>query len=50
MTVRHGQRAGTALLNLRSFAVVIGAMVLGTALLSGCGNHVSAASTGALRE
>ena len=47
MTVRYGQRAGTALLNHRSFAVVVGAMVLGTALLSGCGNHVSAASTGA---
>ncbi len=47
MTVRYGQRAGTALLNHGLLAAFAGAVVLGTALLSGCGSHVSAASTGA---
>ena len=48
MTVRHGQRAGTApLLFYGLFAVFMGATVLGSAVLSGCGNRVNAASTGA---
>ncbi len=46
MTVRHGRRAGIALLYHGLFAVFAGAMVLGSATLSGCGNHVNAASTG----
>src|ERR1700677_2943341 len=47
MTVRHRRRAGTALLYYSLFAAFTGAMVLGSAMLSGCGNHASAASAGA---
>lgn len=46
MTVRNGQRAGTALPHHGLFAILAGATLLGTALLSGCENHVNAASTG----
>ena len=46
MTVRHGWRAAAAPLNYGLFAVFTGAMFLGTVLLSGCGNHASAASSG----
>jgi membrane fusion protein (multidrug efflux system) len=44
MTVRHGGRAATVLLYNAFLAVVAGAIVLGSALLSGCGSHVNAAS------
>jgi RND family efflux transporter MFP subunit len=47
MTMRHGRRAGTALLYRSLFTAYIGAATLGSALLSGCGNHVHAASDGA---
>lgn len=47
MTVRHGRRAVTALLYHSFFAVFTGAVVLGGAMLSGCGSHVSAASASA---
>ena len=46
MTVRHDLRAGTALLNRGLFSVFMSAIILSTALLSGCQNHASAASTG----
>jgi membrane fusion protein, multidrug efflux system len=46
MDLRHGQRAGTAPLHHGLFVLVTGASVLGSALLSGCGNRVNAASTG----
>ena len=46
MTVRHGRRAAATLIFPSLFAVVTGAAVFGSAMLSGCGNHVSAASTG----
>ncbi|MGB7267471.1 MAG: efflux RND transporter periplasmic adaptor subunit [Terracidiphilus sp.] len=47
MTVRHEGRAGTTLLYHGLLALFTGALVLGSAMLSGCGNHASAASTGA---
>ena len=47
MTVRHGWRAATALPCYAFSAVFTSAMFLGTALLSGCGNHASAATAGA---
>ncbi len=46
MTTRHGRRAGTALLYRSLFTVFMGTAALGSAMLSGCGNHVHAASTG----
>lgn len=44
MTVRHARGAGTAFLYNGLIAVFLGAVVLGGVLLSGCGNHVNAAS------
>jgi len=46
MAVRYARRAGTALFYQSLFAVTTGATVLGSALLSGCGNHANAASAG----
>ena len=46
MTVRHGWRAMTALRYYAIFAAFAAAIVLGSAMLSGCGNHVHAASAG----
>ena len=46
MTVRHGRGSGTALQYHSSLAAISGALALGGAVLSGCGNHVSAASAG----
>jgi membrane fusion protein, multidrug efflux system len=47
MTMRHGRGDGTALLYKSLFAVFMGAATLGTAMLSGCRNHVHAASDSA---
>ena len=47
MTMRRRRSAGAALLYHGSFAAFTGAMALGSAMLSGCGNHASAASNGA---
>ncbi len=47
MTMRHGRRAGTSLLYRNLLTVFLGAVTLGSAMLSGCGKHVSAASDGA---
>jgi RND family efflux transporter MFP subunit len=44
MTMRHGRRAGTAVLYGSLFLIFLGAATLGTALITGCGNHVHAAS------
>jgi membrane fusion protein, multidrug efflux system len=44
MTVRHGRRAATAHRYYALFAISTSAMLLGAALLSGCGNHANAAS------
>ncbi len=46
MTVRHGWRAMTALRYYAIFAAFAAAIVIGSAMLSGCGNHVHAASAG----
>ncbi len=46
MTVRRRRRAKTALLYHGLIAIFTGAMALGSAMLSGCGNHVNAASGG----
>jgi|HubBroStandDraft_5_1064220.scaffolds.fasta_scaffold11694_2 membrane fusion protein (multidrug efflux system) len=48
MTMRQGRRAGTSLhySSLLVFIVGVGALALASAMLSGCGNHASAASTG----
>jgi membrane fusion protein, multidrug efflux system len=45
MTVRHGWRAATAIPSYTFYAAITCAIALGSAMLSGCGNHVSAAST-----
>jgi len=46
MTLRPGRKAATPLLYYAFFAIFASAVFLGTVLLSGCGNHVSAASAG----
>jgi membrane fusion protein, multidrug efflux system len=46
MNAPHGRGAGTALLYKGMFAVFTGATILGSAMLSGCGNHAKAASAG----
>jgi len=46
MTVRGARRTGIAIPSHGLFAVFTGAMVLGSAMLSGCGNHANAASSG----
>ncbi len=48
MTVRHGWRAITSLNYCAIFVAIMGAIALGSGMLSGCGNHVSAASEGTL--
>ncbi len=45
MNAPHGRRAVTALLYQGMFAAFTGALFLGTVMLSGCGNRVSAASS-----
>jgi len=47
MNLRHGRRAGTAVPYSAFFVAITGAIALGGAMLSGCGNHVNAASAGA---
>jgi len=47
MNLRHGRRAGTAVPYSAFFVAITGAIALGSAMLSGCGNHVNAASAGA---
>jgi RND family efflux transporter MFP subunit len=47
MTVRHGWRAAIGLRYYGYFAALTSAMFLASVLVSGCGNHASAASTGA---
>ncbi|MGA2537934.1 MAG: efflux RND transporter periplasmic adaptor subunit [Terracidiphilus sp.] len=44
MTVRHGRRFATALPYYAFFAAFTGAIVLGSAVLTGCENHANAAS------
>jgi membrane fusion protein (multidrug efflux system) len=46
MTVRHGRGAATALHYHSLLADITGALALGSAMLSGCENHVDAASVG----
>jgi len=46
MSVRHGRRAGTALPYYAMLTAFTGAIALGSAMLSGCGNHANAASAG----
>jgi membrane fusion protein (multidrug efflux system) len=46
MTVLHRRRGATMLLNIALFATGAGTLALGTGLLAGCGNRVSAASAG----
>ena len=45
MTVRQGRRAGTSLHYHSLLAYIVGALALASVMLSGCGNHASAAST-----
>lgn len=46
MTVRQGRRAWASLHYDSLLAFIVGALALASAMLSGCGNHVRAASTG----
>jgi len=46
MKMRHGRRDATALHYYAFLAAFTSAMLLGAVLLSGCGNHVNAASAG----
>src|SRR5579863_58613 len=46
MTVRHGWRAATALPYSAFCAAIAPALLIACAILSGCGNHVNAASVG----
>lgn len=46
MNIRHGWRTAKARLYWAFLAALTGAAILGTATLSGCGNHANAASAG----